>query len=204
MRCGDVLCAGGSDFLRPDDDMNVLVVEDDPHANVLLQRILTKAADPMQWPIIGNGAKLGFCLMDYGDCTYYNGHCEDSAGNTLINGDFPNWDLGGGNYNCSPTEQGISSGYTDIYYQYLDGMYIAIPPNTCNGDYYIVVKIDPHNYFLEENENDNVIAIPYTLTKQITTTVATIAATAVKTCEAIPITLTASAGNSFLWNPSVS
>ncbi|HLP21620.1 MAG TPA: hypothetical protein VK174_15010, partial [Chitinophagales bacterium] len=26
----------------------------------------TAIADPLQWPIIGTGAKLGFCLMDYG------------------------------------------------------------------------------------------------------------------------------------------
>ncbi len=160
----------------------------------------TTIADPMQWPIIGQGAKLGFCLMDYGDCTYYSGHCEDSAGNTLLNGDFPNWGLGGGSYNCSPTEQGISSGYTDIYYQYLDGMYIDLPPTTCNGDYYIVVKIDPHGYFLEENENDNVIAIPYVLTKQLTGSSATAMASTLSPCEGASVTLTASAGNSYLWN----
>ncbi len=127
----------------------------------------TAQADPLQWPIIGTGAKLGFCLMDYGTCSYYNGHCVDSLGNTLTNGSFPNFALGGGNYNCDPTEQGISSGYTDIYYQYLDGMYINIPPTTCNGQYYIVVHIDPHNYFLEEHEDNNVIVIPYMLTHQL-------------------------------------
>ena len=164
----------------------------------------TAIADPMQWPIIGSGAKLGFCLMDYGTCSYYAGHCVDSLGNTLLNADFPNYGLGGGNYNCDPTEQGISSGYADIYYQYLDGMYITIPPSTCNGDYYIVVKIDPHDYFLEEKENNNVIAIPFTLTKQVPagTGSATITPSVPSTnvCEGTAVTLTANAGNTYLWN----
>ncbi len=164
----------------------------------------TAIADPMQWPMLGSGAKLGFCLMDYGTCSYYNGHCVDSLGNTLLNGDFPNYGLGGGNYNCDPTEQGISSGYTDIYYQYLDGMYITIPPGTCNGEYYIVVKIDPHDYFLEEKEDNNVIAIPFTLTKQVPagTGSATITPSVPSTnvCEGSSVTLTANSGNSYLWN----
>lgn len=164
----------------------------------------TAQADPLQWPIIGAGAKLGFCLMDYGTCSYYAGHCEDTAGNTMLNGDFPNYALGGGNYNCSPSEQGISSGYTDIYYQYLDGMYITLPPTTCNGDYYIVVQIDPWNYFLEESENDNVIAVPYTLSKQLPagTGSATITAS-VSTgniCEGESLQLTANAGSTYLWS----
>ncbi|MCS6934502.1 MAG: T9SS type A sorting domain-containing protein [Chitinophagales bacterium] len=167
-----------------------------------LRRRDTTEPNPLNWPIIGNGAKLGFCLMDYGSCSTYNGHCRDSAGNVLLNNNFPNFGLGGGNYSCSPVMQGISSGYTDIYYQSLDGMYITIPPGTCNGDYYIVVQIDPHNYFLEENENDNVLAVPYTLTKQVPGGVAQISVqnniTAV--CPGQSVTLSANSGNSYLWN----
>ncbi len=129
-------------------------------------RTATSNPDPLTWPIVGNGAKLAFCLMDYGTCSGYNGHCVDSLGNVLTNSSFPNYGLGGGAYSCSQVVQGISSGFTDIYYQGLTGMYIDIPPGTCNGDYYIVVELDPHNYFLEENENNNVIAVPYTLTLQ--------------------------------------
>ncbi len=164
----------------------------------------TLQPNPLLWPIIGNGAKLGFCLMDYGTCSYYNGHCEDSLGNVLTNADFANFGLGGGNYNCSPTEQGISAGYTDIYFQYLDGMYINLPPTTCNGDYYIVVQIDPHDYFLEENENDNVIAIPYTLTKQLPagtgSALITVSGSATNVCEGTAISLSANAGTTYLWS----
>lgn len=164
----------------------------------------TSVANPLLWPIVGTGAKLGFCLMDYGTCSYYNGHCEDSAGNVLLNANFPNFGLGGGNYNCSPTMQGISSGYTDIYYQQLDGMYITLPPTTCNGDYYIVVNIDPHNYFLEEKEDDNVIAIPYTLTKQIPagtgSATITVSGNATGLCEGDSLVLTANSGSAYLWS----
>lgn len=164
----------------------------------------TLQPNPLLWPVIGNGAKLGFCLMDYGTCSYYAGHCQDSLGNVLTNANFANFGLGGGNYNCSPTEQGISAGYTDIYFQYLDGMYINLPPTTCNGDYYIVVQIDPHDYFLEENENDNVLAIPYTLTKQLPagTGSASISVMGNETnvCEGTAITLTANVGNTYLWS----
>ena len=58
--------------------------------------------DPRNWPIIGDGAKVGYCLMDYGTCAYYNGHCRDNT--TGYNqcavfrsaGPFPNAGLGGG------------------------------------------------------------------------------------------------------------
>ena len=78
--------------------------------------------NPLNWPIVSDGAKMGFCLMDYGTCgtstssTYY-GHCRDenryspdyleyfpeydddsNGGNVKYNSDFPNFGLGGGNY----------------------------------------------------------------------------------------------------------
>lgn len=129
-------------------------------------RKATSNPDPLSWPIIGYGQKLAFCLMDFGTCQTFLGHCVDSNGNTLANVNFPNLGLGGGNFTCNPTRQGISSGYTDIYYQYLGGMYIQMDSMICNGTYWIVVEIDPLNYFTEENELNNVIAVPYTLTMQ--------------------------------------
>ncbi|MBL7928154.1 MAG: T9SS type A sorting domain-containing protein [Bacteroidia bacterium] len=157
--------------------------------------------DPLNWPIIGTGAKLAFCLMDYGSCSTYNGHCLDDNGNVLVNGNFPNWGLGGGNYNCSATEQGISSGYTDIYYQYLDGMWINLPPGLCNGQYWIVVQIDPYDYFLESNENNNVYAFPYALTQQNSGGTASITAIGPTTiCPGETTTLSANSGTSYLWS----
>jgi hypothetical protein len=180
---------------------------------VMTLRIPTSDPNPLSWPIVGTGAKIGFCLMDYGQCgsagSTYDGHCRDDntvylGGSTLHNVDFPNWNLGGGNYNCSVIEQGISSGWTDVYGKHLDGMWINVPPNTCNGDYYIVLEVDKNNIFTEENENNNFTAVPVTLTMQhpsgspqapiITSNNSN------KLCDGQTITLTATAGTGFLWS----
>jgi len=164
--------------------------------------------DPRNWPIIGTGAKLGFCLMDYGTCPYYDGHCRDV--NTVFNqgtnlntsGVFPNYGLGGGAYNCSPIEQGISVGYTDIYSENLDGMWVNIPPGTCNGDYWIVAEADRNNNFLESNEDNNYTAIPFTLTQQVNSNpIANITSShGTSICTGESATLTATTGLSYLWS----
>lgn len=165
--------------------------------------------NPLNWPIVGTGQKMGFCLMDYGQCgaSSYVGHCRDdntvyNQGNILINNSFPNFNLGGGQYNCSQVEQGISSGWTDVYGKHLDGMWIDIPPGTCNGNYYIVFEVDPRNNFLEENEGNNYTAVPVTLTQQVSgNPIITIAADRNPViCPGENITLTATAGTAFLWS----
>lgn len=131
--------------------------------------------DPRLWPIVGQGYKLGFCLMDYHSCnaSAADHHCKDdntvyNAGTTLYGADFPNLGLGGP-YGCSMVRQGISSGYTDVYSEYLDGMWIDIPTGTCNGDYWIVMESDPLNVVLEADEENNWTAVPYALTEQPST-----------------------------------
>jgi len=164
--------------------------------------------DPRNWPIVGDGAKLGFCLMDYGTCSFYNNHCKDvnthyQQGATLLNGDFPNYGLGGGSYGCSVVEQGISAGYTDIYSENLDGMWINIPPGTCNGTYWIVAEIDPDNHFLEENIDNNYTAVPFVLTQQDAPGSPTITITPMGSttlCAGGQVELRATAGTSFLWS----
>lgn len=160
----------------------------------------TANPDPLTWPVVGNGAKLAFCLMDYGSCSTYNGHCVDDNNNVLVNANFPNYGLGGGSYGCSATVQGISSGYTDIYYQGLDGMWINIPPGTCNGDYYIVAQVDPLNYFLEANENNNIMAVPFTLTKQSGGTPVVTTSGATVFCQGDSVTLTAGPALNYVWS----
>ncbi len=180
---------------------------------VMTLRIQTTDPNPLNWPIVGTGAKIGFCLMDYGQCgstgSTYDGHCRDNntvylGGNTLHNVDFPNWNLGGGNYNCSVVEQGISSGWTDVYGKHLDGMWINVPANTCNGDYYIVLEVDKNNIFLEENEDNNWTAVPVTLTQQLPSGSSALPEISSNNsnnlCEGQSITLTATAGSSFLWS----
>jgi len=146
--------------------------------------------NPLNWPTVSDGAKMGFCLMDYGTCgtgtnsTYY-GHCRDenrysedflvifpgfndgtNGGTVKYNNDFPNFGLGGGNYGCSPIEQGISSGYLDLYGEWLDDQWINIDSGLCNGVYWIVGEVDKNNNYLESNEDNNWTAIAVTLTQQ--------------------------------------
>ena len=180
---------------------------------VMTLRVPTADPNPLNWPIVGTGAKIGFCLMDYGQCgspgSTYDGHCRDVntaylGGTVLHNTDFPNWNLGGGNYNCSVIEQGISSGWTDVYGKHLDGMWINIPPNTCNGNYYIVLEVDKHNVFIEEDDSNNWTAIPVTLTHQLASNTPALPVitsdNSHNLCGSQPITLTASGGSSYLWS----
>lgn len=153
--------------------------------------------NPLLWPLIGAGSKLAFCVEDYGTCQDYPDHCLDSAGGSLNNGsNFPNYGLGGGNYSCGASIQGISSGYVDIYWTTLDGMWIDIPKGVCNGNYYIVCEVDPNHNFLEESETNNVYAVPFTLTKQLNSLssvplLVDINNSAVDICQGESVTLTA-------------
>ncbi|MFN0201137.1 MAG: T9SS type A sorting domain-containing protein, partial [Bacteroidia bacterium] len=104
---------------------------------------------------------------------------------------------------CSPVEQGISSGYTDIYSENLDGMWVDIPPGTCNGDYWVVIEADPHDVFLEENETNNWAAIPVTLTQQVPAGqgLANITYSGdTHLCAGETLTLTANAGTDYAWS----
>ncbi len=132
-----------------------------------LRKPVDGVEDPTEWPIIGYGTKMGFCLMDLANCASPSnyGYCREDDG-TVVTNTIENYGLGGGGYNCAVTNQGISVGYLDIYDYYLDGMEIVLPEGVCNGDYYIVVEIDPNGNYVEESDNNNVIAVPFTLTEQ--------------------------------------
>ncbi|MBI1192642.1 MAG: hypothetical protein GC205_05650, partial [Bacteroidetes bacterium] len=156
--------------------------------------------DPIDWPIVAEGAKLGFCLMDYGSCNYYNGHCVDNAGNVLTT-NAPNYGLGGGSYSCGLSNQGISAGYTDIYYYYLDGMQIPIPASVCNGTYKLVVVLDPYDYFLEEDETNNVKVATVTLTQQGGGSISIVTDGPTSFCEGNDVTLSIDApASSYTWS----
>lgn len=125
--------------------------------------------NPTDWEVIGDGAKVGFCVMDLGNCSSENAGCRDdestyNEGNLLSEDDFPNYGLGGGQYGCSPVSQGISSGYNDTYGSYLDGMYLNIPLGTCNGDYAVVLEVP--QVMVESNLDNNYTWFPVTLTQQ--------------------------------------
>lgn len=123
---------------------------------------------PEDWPIVGEGSKIGFCVMDLSNCV--NDNCRDNPteygqGNILSGSDFPNYGLGGGSYGCDPVSQGISSGYSDIYGEYLNGMWINIPVGTCNGEYAVVLKCGKGE-MVESDTTNNYTWFPITLTEQ--------------------------------------
>jgi hypothetical protein len=125
--------------------------------------------NPMEWEIVGNGAKVGFCVMDLGNCSSENAGCRDDEsvydeGELLSQDDFPNYGLGGGGYGCSPISQGISVGYNDTYGSYLDGMFLNIPLGTCNGDYAVVLEVP--QVMIESRLDNNFTWFPVTLTQQ--------------------------------------
>ncbi len=163
-------------------------------------RTQTSNPDPLTWPIIGTGSKLAFCLLDIGSCNGNSGYCVDSAGNTLNSTNIQNYGLGGGNYGCSNTVQGISAGFLDTYSQSLDGMWINLPAGLCNGQYWIVVQVDNLNLFREENDNNNVMAVPVNLTQQ-SGSVPTITASGPTTfCTGGSVTLTCAAAQNYAWS----
>lgn len=125
--------------------------------------------NPLEWEVIGDGAKVGFCVMDLGNCSSENAGCRDdesvyNEGSLLSQGDFPNYGLGGGSYGCSPVSQGISVGYNDTYGSYLDGMFLNIPHCTPNGDYAIVLEVP--QVMIESRLDNNYTWFPIALTQQ--------------------------------------
>ena len=61
--------------------------------------------------------------------------------------------------------------------------------------------LDPNNYYLEENDDNNYTAIPVTLYLQNESSTSTINVTGdVEICEGDDIELTANYGDSYLWN----
>jgi len=135
----------------------------DNWAEFTLRRATTDP-DARTWPVIGEGTKVSFCLVNLGDCDSDPGYCVDTLGNVLTKADIPNSDFGTVS-GCS-RDQGIYVGNLDIYSSGLNGMGIILPPNTCNGDYFIVSITDPQNNMLELNEDNNWVAVPITLTQQ--------------------------------------
>ena len=80
-------------------------------------------------------------------------------------------------------------------------MWIDIPPGTCNGDYYIIAEIDPNNNFIEENDNNNIQVVPFTLTQQSNSASANISYTGTLVlCNGQGITLSANLGNTYMWS----
>ncbi len=175
----------------------------DDWAHYTLRTPLEGVDDPLEWTIVAEGFKLGFCLQDTGDCFEdYPGHAVDDSGTTLATSDeVPNFNLGGGNYNQScGLNHGISVGYTDVYDYSLDGQDIPLD-NVCNGDYYIVVEVNPDHTFIESNYDNNVGIAPVSLSLQEAASSSFIQATGpTVVCAGESVQLSALNGSSYEWS----
>ncbi len=159
-------------------------------------RIPTSNPDATTWPIVGTGAKVSFCLINLGNCTNNMGYCVDTLGNVITQANIPN--SGFGSVTGCGTDQGIFTGSLDIYSSGLAGMEMNFP-GACNGDYAIVSITDPNNDFLEQNENNNWVQVPVTLTQQFPATgVTSFAYNAAGTTVSFTNTTPISTG--FLWD----
>jgi hypothetical protein len=75
--------AAGSMTYHPIMDTSMLT-----HWGIYSLRQSNGDPNPLNWPIIGTGTKLGFCLLDIGSCNGSPGYCTDSAGNTVTQSNF--------------------------------------------------------------------------------------------------------------------
>jgi PKD repeat protein len=127
-------------------------------------RTATSNPDATTWPIIADGSKVSFCLINLGDCTSDYGYCRDgNTGPIITMADIPNSPFG--LVSGCGNDQGIYVGNLDIYSQGMAGMSIDLT-GVCNGNYYVVSITDPDNNFLESDESNNWAATPITLTQQ--------------------------------------
>jgi hypothetical protein len=160
-------------------------------------------ADTLQWPIVNEGVKVSFCLIDLTSCSGSMGDCVSPTGAVLNNGSFPNFGLGGG-YNCGNTRQGISVGMVDIYDRSLDESFVRVPYEACNGSYFVMVQVDPDNHFQEMNENNNWLAAQVPLTQQRTAGTGPYSYIFSKAgnllCPGSQLELQASGASSYLWS----
>lgn len=125
-------------------------------------RAATANPDPFTWPILGEGIKYGYCMINMGTCNSIDSVCM-SNGVVITDNMLPNLNMGTVT-GCGAAGQGIFVGHYDIYSSGF-GQTIDVT-GICNGNYYIVAKLDPFNHFQEEDENNNWVAVPVTLTQQ--------------------------------------
>ncbi len=135
----------------------------DGWASYTLRRPLYGLKAP-DWPIVGEGFKQSYCLINLGTCTTGNGYCLDTSGAPLGPQQISNYGMGAVT-GCT-RDQGIFVGNYDVYSAALNGQWIVLD-SLCNGDYYIVSITDPNNLILETNDNNNWASVPITLTHQL-------------------------------------
>jgi hypothetical protein len=97
-------------------------------------------------PIVAEGAKTSFCIIDLG----------------IYDTTLPNYNPSGEFFSCGSRTQGLSVGWVDVYSSGLEGQSIDIT-GVPAGQYWLESVVDPDNDFLEANEDNNSSRIKVTL-----------------------------------------
>ena len=85
-----------------------------------------------------SSSKTSFCLMDI----------------ELVDGQLPGAPKNAVYIQCGNFFQGVSVGWADVYGSHLPGQEIDLT-RLKDGDYRLMIEVDPKNHLLETNENDN-------------------------------------------------
>ena len=85
-----------------------------------------------------SSSKTSFCLMD----------------TELVDGQLPGAPNNAAYAQCGNLFQGVSVGWADVYGSHLPGREIDLT-RLKDGDYRLMIEVDPKNHLLETNENDN-------------------------------------------------
>lgn len=104
-----------------------------------IYRLRSVNQDGSPGPIVAEGEKTSFCIMDL----------------AIFNRDNPNFDSDGQFLSCASTVQGISAGWVDIYHKELEGQYIDIT-GLPDGEYWLEAEADPDNHIYEADETNNI------------------------------------------------
>lgn len=132
------------------------------HADGWVDFILLKkrwwSNNPKRWKVVGKSEKVSYCLFDSNMCNDRLGNCEIN-GKSMHRGNLPNFGLG--QYTtCDSGTQGISVGGVDYYGMLYEGQFIQLPDKIKKGKYFIYLVVDPHNFYLESDENNNTFLMP--------------------------------------------
>jgi hypothetical protein len=102
-------------------------------------------AGSLQGPLAGTGKKISACIQD--DVPFGSGNA---------------WR---GYQTCTPTLQGISVGWADVYGAQVPDQFLNVT-NLAPGDYYLITRFDPTQKFLDANRSNDVAWVHLSMNPQ--------------------------------------
>src|SRR5712692_10741478 len=106
-----------------------------------------RSGDPLRGPVIGQGVKITFCLVDTDQTILVKKGSSRAY------------------FECNAELQGISVGWGDDYHQSTEGQELDIT-GAPEGIYYLTHQVDPENHWVETNETNNFAWVQFRLTRQ--------------------------------------